>query len=460
MAAASIPGYSSEPNAYQRALKLITARLIPFLFLLYIVAYLDRVNVSFAQLQMKDDLKFSDAIYGLGAGIFFVGYALFEFPSNLILAKVGARKWICRIMVVWGLLAAAMAFVKTPQQFYVMRFLLGLGEAGFFPGMIYYLTCWFPVAERARAIALFMTATVISGVVGSPVSGLILDRFHNVGGMDGWQWLFILEGLPACVLGIVVLFYMTDSPEKADWLPEPERKALIETLRREQAHRESKGHHPSLKALLDPKVAQLTAVYFFCVSGSYGISMWMPQIIKGFGKMSDTQVGLLQAIPYALAAVAMVLNGRHSDKTRERKLHVIIPTLCCALGLTLSGIFKQPVFAFASLCLAQMGISSYLGPYWALPTSFLAGTAAAGGIALINSVGNLGGFAGPYLVGYIKEKTHSFSAPLFVLAGFVVVGAILVALLKHDHTLEMIEHPDEEEVLREAQMGPEPAPAT
>lgn len=449
-------------SPYQRALGRVTTRLIPFLFLLYIVAYLDRVNVGFAQLQMKQDLHFSDAIYGMGAGIFFLGYFLFEVPSNLILERVGARKWIARIMVVWGLLAAAMAFVKTPEQFYVMRFLLGLGEAGFFPGMIYYLTCWFPVAERARAVALFMTATTIAGVIGGPLSGWIFNTFHNTGGMTGWQWLFIVEGLPACFLGIVVLFYMTDRPEKAEWLPEDERKALLDVLRREQEHRESKGHHPSLKALLDPKVAQLSAIYFCTVTGSYGISMWLPQIVKGFGNLSDLQVGLVTAIPYSLAAICMVLNGRHSDQTRERKLHVIVPVLLCAVGLCLSAIAKQPVLALASLCVAQVGISSYLGPYWALPTSFLGGTAAAGGIALINSVGNLGGFVGPFAVGAIKEKTHSFSAPLFFLAGVVCVGAVLVAFLKHDHSLEHAVQPVEaaEDVLHDAQFGPEPAPAT
>lgn len=460
----AIPEYSAAgPTTLARAIARISARLIPFLFILYIVAYLDRVNVGFAQLQMKSDLNFSDTIYGTGAGIFFIGYFFFEFPSNLILEKVGARKWICRIMVLWGLLAAAMAFVKSPTQFYTMRFLLGVGEAGFFPGMIYYLSCWFPAKERAGAIAKFMTATVISGVVGGPLSGAILKLFHGVNGMDGWQWLFILEGIPACFLGVVVLFYMTDRPEKADWMPDDERAALLARLERERKVRESKGHHASLRALLDPKVAQLALIYFCFVTGSYGISMWLPQIVKNFGTSNELYVGLLTAVPYSCAAVCMVINGRHSDQTGERKMHVIVPGLLCCLGLVLSGLINPkaiPVAALGCICIAQVGISSYLGPYWALPTSFLGGTAAAGGIALINSVGNLGGFVGPFMVGYVKEKTGGFAIPFFMLAGFVLAGVGLVALLKHDRSLEHIDEADADEVLREAQMGPEPAPAT
>jgi ACS family tartrate transporter-like MFS transporter len=436
-----------QSSAEARALAKVTARIIPFLFLLYIVAYLDRVNVGFAKLQMQTDLKFTDTIYGIGAGIFFFGYFLFEIPSNLILEKVGARVWIARIMIIWGFLAAAMAFVRTPWQFYTMRFLLGVGEAGFFPGMILYLTYWYPKAERAKAVSLFMTATALANVFGGPVSASILG-LNGILGLKGWEWLFILEGIPASLLGIVVLFYLTDKPSDAKWLAADERDALIARLNRdsddyvappepgetrEPAYTQPKSHHhTSLRALLDPKVALFCAIYFCTVTGSYGISMWLPQIVKDFKGLSDIQVGFLTAIPYLCATVFMVLNGRHSDATGERRMHVAVPVFMAALGLGLSAVFKQPVFALASLTLAQMGLSGYLGAFWALPTSFLAGAAAAGGIALINSVGNLGGFVGPFAVGYIKDSTHSYEAPLFTLAGIVFVGGILVLLSRNE----------------------------
>lgn len=426
-----------DPALLKSALAKVTWRVIPFLFLLYIVAYLDRVNVSFAALQMKQDLHFSDEVYGVGAGIFFLGYFLFEIPSNLVMERVGARIWIARIMILWGVLAAAMAFVNSALSFNGMRFLLGVGEAGFFPGMILYLTYWFPATERARAIAFFMTATALSNVVGGPVSTQLL-RLQGLAGLSGWQWLFVLEGIPATLLGIVVLFYLTDRPEQANWLTPGERNALIARLRYEQEHREQRGHHPSLKALLDPKVALLCAVYFCTVTGSYGISLWLPQIVKGFKEyhFSDQIVGLLAMIPYSCAAIFMVLNGLHSDKTGERRWHVALPVLMGAAGLVLSAYAKNPAVSLFALSLAAMGTSGYLGAFWALPTSFLGGTAAAGGIALINSVGNLGGFAGPFLIGAIKDRTHSFTIPLLTIAAIVALGAVLVVQLKHDRSLE------------------------
>jgi D-galactonate transporter len=420
----------SYPGAYASALAKATRRLIPFLFVLYVIAYLDRVNISFAALQMKQDLHFSDTVDGLGKGIFFIGYFLFEFPSNLVLEKVGARRWIARIMIVWGLFAAGMAWVHTKEQFYIVRFLLGVGEAGFFPGIILYLTYWYPAAERARAIALFMTATAVANVVGGPVSGLLLTM-DGIAGWQGWQWLFFLEGIPATLLGFVVLAYLTDKPADARWLTPDERQALISRLEEEQAEREAAGHHPGLKTILQPKVALICAAYFCAVTGGYGVGMWLPEIVKrGLRDTSPLQVGLLFAIPYAVAAVCMVLNARHSDQTGERRLHTALPVLTGAFGLLLSAMTNQPVLGIASISLAQAGLSSYLGPFWTLPSAFLGGTAAAGGIALINSVGNLGGFVGPMMVGVIKDQTQSFSVPLFFLSGMVFTGGLLALRIR------------------------------
>ena len=432
---------SQQPNPYdnphlQSAIARVTRRVIPFLFLLYIVAYLDRVNVSFAKLQMEQAIGVSETLFGTGMGIFFIGYAFFEVPSNLIMEKVGARIWIARIMILWGLIAAGMAFVNGVQSFLAMRILLGIGEAGFFPGMILYLTYWFPARERARAIALFMTATTLSRVVGSPLSGLIMKTVHGFG-LAGWQWLYILEGIPACLLGFVVLFYLTDKPEKADWLPAEERAALIEQLRVEHERKLSRGHHPSLKALLDPRVALLCLIYFCNNTGSYAVSMWIPQIIKDSITKDELMIGLFTAIPYSCAAIFMVLNGLHSDKTGERKFHTAGSIAMAAVGLAGSALTHQyPFVALGFLAMAASGTAGALGPFWSLPTSFLGGTAAAGGIALINSIGNLGGYVGPQMVGYLKDKTHGFEVPLLSVAAIVIFGALSVTQLKHDRSLE------------------------
>ncbi len=404
-----------DPQAQGRTLEQVRRRLIPFMLLLYIVAYLDRINVGFAALQMKADLGFSDTVYGLGAGIFFIGYFLFEVPSNLILERVGPRFWISRIMISWGVVSSAMMLVSDATTFYVLRFLLGVAEAGFFPGMILYLTYWFPSAERARAVAQFMTATAVAGVIGGPVSGALLE-LHGLAGLAGWQWLFLVEGLPAIVLGLVVLVYLTDRPEQASWLTPQQRTWLAGRLAAERASTERRHGRDLWRALAHPRVWSLCLLYFVLVLGIYGVSLWLPQMLAARVSTSDLGVGVLSAIPYGVAAVAMVLVGGHSDRTAERRGHIAAPALVGALGFVTTATSDDPVLALSGLSLAALGIWSTLGPFWTLPTAFLSGTAAAGGIALINSVGNLGGFVGPWVLGLLKDATGDFRAGLWFLA--------------------------------------------
>jgi len=423
---------TSDKILKQKVVTKVTRRLIPLLFALYMIAYLDRVNVGFAALQMNQDLGFSSTIYGTGSGVFFLGYFLFEIPSNLILERIGARVWIARIVITWGVIAAGMMFVKSPLSFYLMRFLLGMAEAGFFPGIILYLTYWFPAIQRARTVALFMTATAIAGVIGGPVSGVLLT-LHGVAGLAGWQWLFLLEGLPAIFLGFVVLIYLCDCPEQAQWL-EPEEllwlqeKLQLESEQKNQRHKS----YTLLQAFANPKVWLLSLIYFTLVIGLYGVSFWLPQIIKGFSGFSNLWVGFISGIPYLVGAIGMIFVGSHSDKTGERYAHVAIPAFIGALGLLLSAYFHDSAIALATLSLAALGIWSALGPFWALPTAFLSGTAAAGSYALINSVGNLGGFVGPYVIGLVKDATHSFTGGLLFLSAALLVGGILTLVMRHE----------------------------
>jgi ACS family tartrate transporter-like MFS transporter len=405
-------------------------RLIPFLFLLYIVAYLDRVNVGFAAIDMNRDLGFSAAVYGLGSGIFFLSYTLFEVPSNLILARVGVRVWIARIMFTWGLFATAMIFVNSATTFYVLRFLLGIAEAGFFPGIILYLTHWFPARERARAVGLFMTATAMAGVIGAPVSSALL-QLHGTSGMHGWQWLFLIEGLPAMLLAPVVLLYMTERPADATWLTPDERAWLTREIETEQA--QTAHAHVTLRAALTSARLWIVSLPYFCiVIAFYGISFWLPQIVQGSSGYSSAMVVLLSAIPYVAATIGLAVIGAHSDQTGERRWHVAAPCLIGALGFILTTLAPPtPAYALTTLSIAAFGIFGTLGPYWTIPTAFLRGTAAAGGIALVNSVGNLGGFVGPFLVGWIRDATGGFTAGLLALAGILVVGAVLVLRLQH-----------------------------
>jgi MFS transporter, ACS family, tartrate transporter len=410
-----------------RTIARVRRRLIPFLCLLYLVAYLDRVNVGFAALQMNTALGISDSLYAFGAAIFFIGYFLFEVPSNLMLQRVGARIWIARIVLVWGLVSASMMFIVGPRTFCSMRFLLGAAEAGFFPGVIFYLSHWFPARHRGKAVAQFATASMFAGILGAPLSGALLS-LRGFGGLDGWQWLFLLEGIPAILLGFVVLRYLTERPEDAHWLPEQERDWLVATMRAEQEHGVggAKKHVTLSAGLLNPEVWRLTAIYFFLVVCAYGFNFWVPQIVKGLSGASDFQVGALTAIPYLVAAIGMVVVAGSSDRRNERRWHVAGSAVVASLGFAASMLLGSPVLAFGALCVAALGTFSATPPFWSLPTAFLKGTAAAAGIALINSVGNLGGFAGPYLVGLLKAATGDFKSGLLLLAAAPIMAALLV----------------------------------
>ena len=400
-------------------------RLIPFLFLLYVFSYLDRVNVGFASLQMNAAIGLSSSAYGLGFGMFFLSYLLFEVPSNMILARVGARIWIARIMVTWGLVSIGMMFVRGAASFYVLRFLLGAAEAGFFPGIIFYLTEWFPARERARTIAAFMTATLIAGIVGGPISGALLT-LQGAGGLAGWQWLFLLEGVPSVVLGLVVLRVLVDGPQDAAWLTAPEKDALTRTLRDERLEGTRHGRSAGA-ALSSPVVWLLAAAYFFLIPVAlYAFSSWLPQIIQGLYRGGDFGVGVLSAIPYVAGAVAMVVVGRRSDRTSERRWHVAVAAALSAVGFAAAAAAHGLVSSMAALTLAMMGLASTFGPFWTLATGVVNGAGAAAGIAFINSVGNIGGFVGPSVVGYIKDRTQSFTLGLLFVATIVGIGAALV----------------------------------
>jgi MFS transporter, ACS family, tartrate transporter len=420
-------------NVAHSALRKVRWRLIPFLFLLYIVAYLDRANLSFASIDMNRDLGFSAAVYGFGSGIFFLSYTLFEVPSNLILARIGVRIWIARIMFTWGIFATAMMFVTNAPTFYTMRFLLGVAEAGFFPGIILYLTHWFPARERARAVGLFMTATAMAGVIGAPVSSALL-RMQGVGGLKGWQWLFLIEGLPAMLLAPVVLYYMTELPSDAKWLTADERDWLTREMAAEQAH--TAGAHVTLRAALTSARLWIVSLPYFCiVIAFYGVAFWLPTIVQASSGLSSTMVVLLTAIPYMSATAGLAIVGSHSDQTGERRWHVALPCLIGALGFILTILAPPaPAYALTTLSIAAFGIWGTLGPYWTMPTAFLRGTAAAGGIALVNSIGNLGGFVGPYLVGWIRDATGGFTAGLLTLASILVIGAVIVLTVKTSPT--------------------------
>ena len=413
------------------ALARVRRRLIPFLFLLYLVSYLDRVNVGFAALQMNAALEFSPTVYGFGAGIFFVSYVIFEIPSNLLLDRIGVRVWIARIMISWGVVSAATMFVRNPASFFALRFLLGAAEAGFFPGIILYLTRWFPAAERARAVAWFMTATALAGVVGGPISGVLLT-FDGFGGLAGWQWLFLLEGVPAVALGVAVLLWLPDRPKDARWLTAGEQREIEAAVRAEHDAIAGIAHHTVWPALRSGRVWLLALIYFTIVISFYGISLWLPQIVQSFARVGNLEVGLLSAIPYMAAAIGMVIVASRSDRSGERGLYIALSALAGVVGFLAAASLDGGVASLAALSLAAFGVWSTLGPFWSLPPRFLVGRAAAGGIALINSVGNIGGFVGPYLLGYIRDHTGSFAAGLRVLAGGLVLTALLALLVRRD----------------------------
>ncbi len=415
--------------ALAAAVRKATVRLIPFMFLLYVVAYLDRVNVGFAQLQMKGALGFSDAVYGFGAGLFFIGYFLFEVPSNLLLERFGPRIWMARIMVTWGVLSSATMFVRGEASLYLLRFLLGLAEAGFFPGMILYLTYWFPPRERASAVARFMTAIGLALVVGGPLSGLIMDGLDGLLGWQGWQWLFLLEGLPSVVLGLVVLVALPDRPSDVRWLTTEEKAALAEALREPAASGPRRDPTTLRDALSDRRVWLLSAIYFLFAMSLYGLTLWVPQILKDVAGGSMLHVGLLSAIPYSLAAVAMVLWGRRADRTGSDRANLAIPTAVAVVGLASAALLLRagPVPTLVALSVGIVGLFCSFGPFWAVSSGFLRGTAAAGGIAVINSVGNLGGFVCPWVIGLVKKQTGSFAGGIGFIAVALSLAAVLVA---------------------------------
>ena len=422
---ASAGGLRTAADAVYRK---VSMRLLPLLFLCYIAAYLDRVNVGFAKLGMQDALKLSDDVYGFGAGIFFVGYFIFEIPSNLALHRVGAGKWIARIMVSWAVLSAATMFVTTPMAFYIVRFQLGVAEAGFFPGIILYLTYWYPAARRGRATSLFLTAVAFAGIIGGPVSGWILHSMGGVNGWAGWQWLFLFEALPSLVLGVMAWFFLEDRVKNAQWLTADERELIARDIAAEDA-RKSQGR--LAEVVSDPQVWVMSLVYFGIVSGLYGISFWLPTIIKAMGVSDPLNVGLVSAVPWAFGVVAMYLLAHSADRRGEARWHTALPCIAGAAGLEISVLFHGDVMlAMAGLTLCAMGIMAALPVSWSNPTALLAGSAAAAGIAMINSIGNLAGFAIPWIFGIIKKQTGSTDGGLHMLAGLMLLSAVAVLSLR------------------------------
>jgi ACS family tartrate transporter-like MFS transporter len=419
----------------QKLMSKISWRLLPLLMLCYFIAYLDRVNLGFAGASMSKDLGFTSAIFGSAAGIFFIGYFLFEVPSNLALERFGARRWIARIMLSWGVLSAAQAWVGGATSFNVVRFLLGIAEAGFFPGVIFYITLWFPAAYRGRIVGWFMFAIPISTVIGSPISGYILDM-DGFGGMHGWQWLFIIEAIPAVILTLFVLFYLPDGPKDAKWLSTEERDWLQKTLDADRRLRESVNKISWKQSLLNWRVIGLGFVYMGITVPLYGLGFFLPQIIKGFGGLSNVEIGFVNAFPYLIGAIAMVFWTRWSDARRERKWFLLVPLICIFVGLVAAAEIAAPVPKMAAVTLAAFGIFAALPTFWTLPTAMLSGVAAAAGIAWINSIGNLGGYIGPTIFGLLKDKMgNDFYAVLF-LALLSVLAFALVLLIGHDSRAE------------------------
>lgn len=422
------PPASSSSQLERVTLSKILWRLLPFLFLLYIVAYIDRINVGFAALQMRGELGFNDAVYGLGAGIFFAGYLVFQIPSNLILQRVGARRSIAALMIVWGITSSSMLFVRTPSQFYTMRFLLGLAEAGFFPGVIFYMRSWFPASVRARTVAIFMTAGPLSGVIGGPISGALLG-LNQKGGLAGWQWLFLIEGLPAIILGVVVLFTLVDRPQLANWLREDQRSWLIATLEREALPQLGVPNKNAFSAFWNPYVWLLALAYVGLNTGTYSISLWLPSVIHKISTSGNLAIGFISVIPYLFAAVAMVLVGIHSDRSGERRWHVAICAFTAALAFVAAAYSGSLIFVIIALSVAMAGASSMTGPFWAMPAALLSPVEAAAGIALINSIGNLGGFLGPNLIGFVRNATGEFKGGFLLVGGAVCLSAIIALIM-------------------------------
>jgi ACS family tartrate transporter-like MFS transporter len=447
-----IPGAPASDQPYPRTdlvLRQVRRRLVPFAFLCYVAAYIDRVNIGFAATELQRDLGLSAAQYGFGAGLFFLGYCLFEIPSNLLLERVGARRWIARIMIGWGVASMLTMFVHDATTFYLARVVLGVAEAGFFPGVVLYLTYWVPAQERARTGALFMMAAPVAIIVGAPVSEAVLSLDGWLG-LHGWQWLFVLEGLPAVVLGFVALRVLTDRPEQATWLPDEDREWLSRTMQEERALRSQVGHVSIGRSLASGRVWLLCLVYFLNTTVTYGIFLWLPKILAEASGLSGYALSSLTSIPFVAALISMVLVGRHSDKTGERKKHVAACALTAATGLVMAVAFRDTTWLLIlSFALSQMGQRAVMSVFWAIPPMLLGGTAAAAGIGLINAVGNLGGFFGPSIMGTLRDTTGGYSGGLLVLAGSLTLEAILVLSLRLPT-----------DRARAPLVVPEPAPAT
>ncbi len=403
-------------------------RFMPLLCLCLVAAYLDRVNVGFAKLTMLDDLGFSNTVYGMGAGIFFLGYFLFEVPSNALLHKIGARVWIARIMITWGIIGAAMAFVTTPTQFYLLRFLLGVAEAGFIPGVMYFLSCWFPSARRGRVLALLLAAVPLSSVIGGPLSGAILVSFAGTAGMKGWQWLFLIETLPSIVLGFAVLKMLADRPSDAHWLDAQEAALVEDDLAQEAARNQS--HVGFASAFKSPLVWQLSIAYFCIVSSVYVLIFWLPTLIKHHGINDPVQIGWLTAIPYFAAIVVSIWNNARADRLRERRWHTAVPCFITAVGLALSWLhFDSLALTMLVLTIAAAAASTTQAAFWSVPPTFLSGAAAAAGLALINSLGNVGGMVSTSVVGWITDLTGNSQNSLILFAGILLIAVVLVLRL-------------------------------
>lgn len=420
----------------KQTVRKVTRRIIPFVFFLYIISYLDRANIGYAALEMNDALGLTSQVFGLATGIFFIGYFLFEVPSNILMEKFGARVWIARILITWGIISMATGFVQEASHLYIIRFLLGVAEAGFFPGIVLYLTYWFRAKDHAKTIAMLMSAIPVSYIIGAPLSTWIMDNIHwfNV---EGWRWMFLIEGAPAVIFGIVTLFYLADKPEDAKWLTEEEKNWLIAELEKERV-KEADGkkgsakHSGHIEALRDAKVWYFAIIYFVYIAGTLGVSYWMPQIIDGMSaSLSNTQIGLIATIPYIVATIAMNWWSARSDRKGERWLHAALPLLVGAITLIGAGVTLQPVLGMLFITLSLTGMYCYKGPFWALPTTMLNPAKAAVGIAVVNSIGNLGGFIGPYAVGALKDLTGGTSAGLYFLSGLLVF-AFFMLLVKRE----------------------------
>jgi D-galactonate transporter len=404
----------------------IARRIMPFLVLLFVVAWLDRINIGFARLQMVEDLGFSDAAFGFGAGIFYLGYLLFEIPSNLMLERIGARKTFARITILWGLTSMMTLLVKTAGWFYFLRFLLGAFEAGLLPGAVLYLTYWFPTRRRARMTGLFLAAIPIAGVLGTPLSGLIMESMGGRLGLANWQWVFLLEGIPSVVLGFTAFAILADKPSQASWLTEAERREVLADL--EADNREvGPRQHGLMRVLANPLVWLITLIQFCLTSGIPTVAIWSPTIIQELGVTDEATIGLLLAVPNIIAVICLIVVSRHSDRTLERRYHSALPCLVCAVGLASIGLFANyPPLAFAALVLATLGPVTAGASFWQFPSMLLAGTAAAGGIALINSIGSFSGFVAPFAIGWFRDRTGTTSAGLYVVAGLELIAGVLI----------------------------------